>query len=570
VTTIPRLLFIPSVVPERGLGHLNRCREAAWAIGAALWAPEGRPDFVESELWVNTDPLLKAWDAIVFDRRASEPWLVRRFQNQGIPLIGWDEGGELRSEMDFLVDSLGNTSTIPPNLNSLGLMDLGKFQEFKQNGILNVLVAFGATDRFRLAEKILRALNTLPDPGWNLTILESPFQDRSQLLMVWGRKPEVLSRPPRLRDHLRAYDLVFCSYGLTAHEALHQGVPVLLLEPSRYHARLSHHQGWPVLGVRRVGMRRLRHLLYLLQQENSRQELYPRKSSVDEPHFVWKQWRSRPRSCPACGSFQAQVVNRQKDRTFYRCLACGFLYLKPWLVSPKSYGQNYFEQEYQTQYGRTYLQDFDNIRQMGLRRLGRLEGLAGNLVSRTLLDLGCAFGPFLQAAREKGLLPHGADINPQAVTYVQNTLNFPCQCIDMTQADWSARWSQPFDVVSLWYVIEHFENLEVVLRGLQWLVKPGGWLLLSTPNASGLSARFLRQQFFSNSPSDHFTLWEPKTARLYLRRRGFEVRHIESTGIHPQRLWPMKPDSLAYRFWSNVQRRLGLGDTMEIYARRVP
>ncbi len=566
-----KILFVPSVRPEGGWGHLNRCREAARAVGGRLWAPEGRPEQISEELWQTHDPFQEPWDLIVFDRRKTERDLYRAFAERGWPLVGWDEGAACRSRMDFLVDSLGNTSRIPPNCQAPGLMDLGPHRVYTPKPVTRVLVAFGGTDRHHLAVRLLKSLNRLPDLKWEVSVLEGPWQDRSDLPLLHGRRPSLLSRPQRLRDHLQHFDLVFCSYGITAHECRNQGVPFLLVEPSRYHARLSRRKGWPLLGVRGVSVRKLVRFLEKIQDPRGLSQLYHQPMEPEEPHALWRRFRSHGRFCPACGSARARVVNRQKDRTFYRCRDCGFLYLLPWLVPEKDYGPQYFEDEYRSQYGKTYLQDFPNIEALGARRLTVLQRLSGPLQGRRLLDLGCAYGPFLAAAQKKGMVVEGADVNPQAVAWVQRELGVPATCLNLGVVGWEKNWPErSFDAVSLWYVIEHFPDLQTLFQGLRYLLRPQGWLLLSTPNAAGLTARFHPGRFFRESPTDHYTLWEPVTARRLLDRHDFQIRWIEPTGIHPERLLG-RPLG---RWWTAglaaLQRWLRWGDTMEIYARRLP
>jgi 2-polyprenyl-3-methyl-5-hydroxy-6-metoxy-1,4-benzoquinol methylase len=50
-------------------------------------------------------------------------------------------------------------------------------------------------------------------------------------------------------------------------------------------------------------------------------------------------------------------------------------------------------------------------------------------------------------------------------------------------------FDRSFDAVSIVEVIEHLENPRQVMRQMAQLLKPGGYVLLTTPNASGLYSR---------------------------------------------------------------------------------
>ena len=126
----------------------------------------------------------------------------------------------------------------------------------------------------------------------------------------------------------------------------------------------------------------------------------------------------------------------------------------------------------------------------------------------------------------------------------------------------------------MWFVIEHFQNVDSVLSAISKIVKPGGIFAFSTPSASGVSARYNTQSFFEQSPCDHYTLWEPSRTGAILRKYGFEVVQIVSTGIHPERFPSakkknLKEKSLEFGLLKFASRAFKLGDTFEVYCRKV-
>ena len=123
----------------------------------------------------------------------------------------------------------------------------------------------------------------------------------------------------------------------------------------------------------------------------------------------------------------------------------------------------------------------------------------------------------------------------------------------------------------MWYVIEHFQDLDSVLKGVSKILKTGGIFAFSTPSASGVSGRFNTQSFFQNSPTDHFTLWEPGRAASILKKYGFKVAKIVSTGHHPERfpnLKGQKSTGLKFALYSGASHFFGLGDTFEVYCKK--
>jgi SAM-dependent methyltransferase len=189
-----------------------------------------------------------------------------------------------------------------------------------------------------------------------------------------------------------------------------------------------------------------------------------------------------------------------------------------------------------------------------------------------LLDVGCAYGPFLQAASDAGWSVCGVDVSESAVSYVRDSLGFRAAHVSLEDFDPQAAFGRDsFDGVTLWFVLEHFRDAGAALRKISSLLRPGGIFAFSTPSASGISARANPQAFFEKSPADHFTLWEPRRAPAILESFGFEVIDTLSTGHHPER-FPGKQgiprNSPLFKFLGLWSAFRGLGDTFEMYCRK--
>jgi 2-polyprenyl-3-methyl-5-hydroxy-6-metoxy-1,4-benzoquinol methylase len=246
------------------------------------------------------------------------------------------------------------------------------------------------------------------------------------------------------------------------------------------------------------------------------------------------------------------------------------------------YKESYFFDEYRRQYGRTYLEDWPALTALAESRLDVIEVLARSSLRRakglSMLDVGCAYGPFLSAAKARGQEAYGLDASEEAASYVRKELGIPAVAGDFLDPVAASTFGGPFDVVSLWYVIEHFERLDKALRNAAALVRPGGILALATPSLEGASGRFDRRGFFARSPEDHFTVWEPSRTQGILKAYGFRVERIRITGHHPERLPGLRflaskarlnpVDKVILGAGRLISSLLGLGDTFEVYAVR--
>jgi SAM-dependent methyltransferase len=186
------------------------------------------------------------------------------------------------------------------------------------------------------------------------------------------------------------------------------------------------------------------------------------------------------------------------------------------------------------------------------------------------VDAGCAFGAFLDALREEGLKGFGVDVSADAVRYVRRVLGIPAARGPFESIP---REALPRRIagVTLWYVLEHFTDVDRVLRRVGALLGPGGVFAFSTPNGRGISARADLVAFLRASPADHFTVFSPRGLGALLARYGFSLKLVRVTGHHPERFPGFlgrlgRGDGIARLALFLASRLFGLGDTFEAYA----
>jgi SAM-dependent methyltransferase len=589
------LLVVPALERGRGGGHLNRSLNLTLSLLAAgreafLYIPPEKktealeriralaPDFGPDRILSSLAGGEARFSFIILDRFKT-PRTEFRGWSKLAPLIGLDEGGPCRASFEFLFDLLpGLPSRTAPNLLDPTLLPLpqrrgpgffaGPAGAFSgASAPPRILVSFGAEDRAGLRGAVLKALEGLQREG-RLELHAAPL--------------------PMLREHLAEYDLLITHFGLTAFEALYAGTPVVLLSPGAYHEKLARRGGFVSAGTGPAAAARLPRQIF---REDLRERCgaAARRYGLDKPPqrslgtLLAKALPLGGRSCPGCGQGLNPAAGLRfrhtEERSYRRCPSCGLISMIRYSPAPVEYGGDYFFGFYKKQYGKTYLEDFPHLEALGRERLRRIRAIAGspprrppNPVregpgKRRLLDIGCAYGPFLKAALEGGFSPLGIEPAEEARLYVTEELGIPC--LPGFFPGPLEKEEGSFDVVSLWYVMEHFEDLRPVLRGIHRLLKPGGVLAFSTPSFSGVSGRKSLRSFLEKSPPDHWTLWSPGMAGGLLARYGFRVKKIVSTGHHPER-FPLpgfltKPGGVLRGVLLLLSRIFRLGDTFEVY-----
>jgi len=596
------ILFVPSVSKGNGSGHLMRCLSLAGALGprAAVFVPEAKSEtswsaaelslsYSRELVGVNLVTSLRdparygggngPWDLVVLDRRAT-PKEELAFWERIAPVLAIDEGGEARSSAPYLIDILPRLHprrSPRANKSSLGFLDLPRNRRSAAAVFRRVLVSFGGEDPAGLS--LLLARRLLGEGFFeaeNLTIVTGALRRGAPPAGLDG--VTVLGPVQDLKEHLARYDLVFTQFGLTAFEAAYAGCAVVLLNPSLYHRALSRASGFPEIGAGQPDLTALRRLLRFPAELAARCSRLVPAESQSLGGFLSSLSPHGARICPICKSSDRFALYRDEGKSYFRCRSCGTLYLSRFSPGREQpYTQAYFFEEYRSQYGKTYLEDWPNLTSLASSRLDIIEDLAESSLGRrrglSVLDVGCAYGPFLAEARERGQEPFGLDAAEDAAAYVRRELGIPAAVGDFLDPAAAGSLGGPFDVVSLWYVLEHFDDADRALRNAAALLKAGGVLAFSTPSGEGASARFDRSGFFRRSPDDHFTIWEPSRVRGILRAYGFRVERIRITGHHPERIpllgklrggRPFSPRG----FGALLSRLLGLGDTFEVYAVR--
>ena len=139
-----------------------------------------------------------------------------------------------------------------------------------------------------------------------------------------------------------------------------------------------------------------------------------------------------------------------------------------------------------------------------------------------LLDLGCGNGSFLHVARTRGWQTAGVEREPSLARDAQN---LDLSVVEGDIDEWTPPEPERFNVVRLWFVLEHVRAPGRLLRAALESLRPGGLLMLAVPNDAGWLSRAVMKH-----PDDRF--WEhplhlhhfpPFGLEQWLDRLGFDL-----------------------------------------------
>lgn len=289
--------------------------------------------------------------------------------------------------------------------------------------------------------------------------------------------------------------------------------------------------------------------------------------------------------CNLCDSTEFVALRQQgwiDDilRDIVRCKSCGLLTLRP-LPSEAQlesfYGADYFHCDRPLHGGyEDYEGDAENIKRSFRKRMRLVDEWKSVRVGNAL-DVGCATGLFLEVLREKGWHAQGLERSAYAAQKARDK-GFQVNQNDIQSADLPR---EHFDLISLWDVIEHVQDPLGTLKRCREALAPGGFLLLSTPDASAPLARLLGAQWLGfRSAGEHLFFFGRNTLTQMLEKAGFELLYQGSVGKYMSLNRVIA--RLCYytrifrlflpfegRFSSKISAYFSSGDTMYLIARRL-
>jgi 2-polyprenyl-3-methyl-5-hydroxy-6-metoxy-1,4-benzoquinol methylase len=154
------------------------------------------------------------------------------------------------------------------------------------------------------------------------------------------------------------------------------------------------------------------------------------------------------------------------------------------------------------------------------------------LPGRRLLDVGCGTGGFVAAAAEAGFEAEGHDLAPAVAEAAAKRHGFPVHTGPL------ADLPGPYDVVTLWDTLEHCVSPPAVLADVAGLLAPGGWVVILSPNAAGISARLLRGRWWVFGPTDHLVMFSIPALTQALARAGLRPVALRTRQLAP----PYRPE----------------------------
>jgi hypothetical protein len=237
------------------------------------------------------------------------------------------------------------------------------------------------------------------------------------------------------------------------------------------------------------------------------------------------------------------------DGILYKCKNCG---------SKKIFIEDYENKKNNAGYGKAYRDHLDETKITKVLKL--FEGNYSCADNRSkLLDIGFGNGDFLLALDKKGINVSGLDSDINAVNLIeQKGLH-----AYYGELGGELKINEKFDLITLWDVLEHINNIEQSLLQLSTLINKNGKIFILTPDADSIFdilaeierySTFFRSQRIMNIclNKNHLHRFSLKGLKILFERFGFWIEYMETI-----QLFSLKPDVYTDGFAPGITKWTG-------------
>lgn len=282
------------------------------------------------------------------------------------------------------------------------------------------------------------------------------------------------------------------------------------------------------------------------------------------------------RTCLQCGArteraFETSDINRRigRERFLYlRCPSCKVVFLAN---VPKDLGRYYPSDYY------FIARSLDELASWGTSERYKLDIILQHRGGGRLIEVGPASGAFAYLAKRAGFDVTAIEMDRRCAEYLASTAGL--HVINSADEAKALHSAPEADVIAMWHVIEHLVDPWSMLEVAAAKLRPGGVLVLATPNPFASQFRLFRARWAHVDAPRH--LWlipadvlvrrgakhglslRAVTTRdpgsLFWNRFGWEYSLANILGLRPGQRWASRAGRVAAAIAQPIESREGRG-----------
>ena len=234
--------------------------------------------------------------------------------------------------------------------------------------------------------------------------------------------------------------------------------------------------------------------------------------------------------CPICQAKEVNIalkdvpivrhykIESNKKYTLYMCDKCFTLFVYP-IPSSKEFDSVYNNPEYYTSWEKNltrnmqirYNNDFKKYK-VFLKKIYIVKEIHE---PKRILEIGCALGHFLYWVMPHFTEVYGVEYSDYAI---ENSIN---DKFKISKEFFGKFKSNFFDVICAWDVFEHVPNIDSYIKECYRILKPGGRLILTTPNSQSISFKIFKERWIDITPPEHLAIYSKRSLGILFNKYGF-------------------------------------------------
>ncbi len=257
-------------------------------------------------------------------------------------------------------------------------------------------------------------------------------------------------------------------------------------------------------------------------------------------------------SCPICDqntlydfSSRDLMFKNFERYDYHRCTQCSLIFQYP-SPAPETIS-SFYPDEYDVYEESTRLKKISPLRAATLKQdycythlnTKRWQRILANIIKLfntveieipyvkdgKLLDIGCGNGRFLHGMQQLGWTTKGVEFNESAVNTCRKS-NLDVHHGDLFSAKLAGT---SFDVVNLSHVIEHVPDPKALFVEISRILKPGGLLVVKTPNSEALGRALFSTNWFANEVPRHLFLFSKQNLKTLGAQCGLNMTEMRTS-----------------------------------------
>ena len=232
------------------------------------------------------------------------------------------------------------------------------------------------------------------------------------------------------------------------------------------------------------------------------------------------------KKCPWCESENTEIYLQLKDEFLTKeefhiceCKNCGLLFTTP--RPPKDQIDRYYKSEeyYSHQENKQGFIPwiYESVKKINLKHKYNL-ATSGLNVGK-MLDIGCGVGDFMHTMEAHGWQCMGVEPSDDAKAIARKRTK--AKIINSEELEKIT--NETFDIITMWHVLEHVDNLKWQMEQLRRLVKLNGRIVIAVPNYKSYDGQFYKAHWAAYDVPRHLNHFNRTTLTEIFKTKGLTL-----------------------------------------------